>query len=89
MTTIKLSGGMSSEQFRFPATDGRSVPCIQMITLLCSEKFIEEISSDFFEVLVSSFCKKRKRDLPFWLVDIATGEHEEKTKINIKVRIKF
>jgi len=58
-----------------------------MITLLWSSKFIEEISSDFSEILGSSFCKKRKRDLPIWLLDIPLVEHEEKTKREIKVKI--
>ena len=86
---MRLSGGMSSLQLRFPEIAGLFVPCIQMITLLCLEKFIEEISSDFFEILRRSCCRKRKRDLPLWPVDIPMGAQEGKTKTNIKAIIKF
>ncbi len=80
---------MSLLQLRFPEIAGRFVPCIQMITLLCSEKFIEEISYDFVEVLVSSSGKNRKRDLPLWLSTMLVEEHDENTKRKIKVKTIF
>ena len=86
---MRLSGGMSSLQLKFPGIAGRFVPCIQMITLPCSEKFIEDILSDFVEVLVGSCGENRKRDLPLWLGAILFEEQDENTKRKIKVKTIF
>jgi hypothetical protein len=79
---------MSSEQFRFPVTEGRFVPCIHIMTLLFSLKDKEGILTVSDNEVVNSSSRETKYEsLRFFSVGPKL-EQEEKIKRNNKAKIK-